>query len=170
MQWMVMLHSFSAKQIMAEATSTTTMETTEYIPYDIYCFLCNKKFATKRNLKIHEERLHQVCKKPNFICNYCNTGFEHYNVYQDHHSARLKRTLSKKTRKRFDPAAFPEETQQQQGQQESQQVLLLVKKFKKEMQPSPPDAGNLESGDSKDFGQTPLPLPLPPTHHFPPTQ
>ena len=163
-----MLHSFSAKQIMAEATSTTTMETTEYIPYDIYCFLCNKKFATKRNLKIHEERLHQVCKKPNFICNYCNTGFEHYNMYQDHHSARLKRTLSKKTRKRFDPADKPQQQQQQQGQQEQQepqQMLLPVKKFKKEMQPSPPDAGNPESGDSKDFGQTPLP-----THHFSPTQ
>lgn len=160
-----MLRGFSAKQIMAEATSTTTMETTEYIPYDIYCFLCNKKFATKRNLKIHEERLHQVCKKPNFICNYCNTGFEHYNMYQDHHSARLKRTLSKKTRKRFDPA-------QQQGQQESQQepqpMLLLVKKIKREMQPpSPPEAGN---PDSEDSGQTPLPANPPPTHPFPPAQ
>ena len=95
----------------------TTVET---IPYNIYCFLCSKKFASKRNLKIHEERLHQVCKKPTFICSHCNTGFEDYIMFQDHHSARLKRTLSKKTKKRQDEA----------------DKLLIVKKIKKETEES----------------------------------
>jgi transcription initiation factor TFIID subunit TAF12 len=122
---------------MADATSTHTMETTEYIPYNVYCFLCNKKFATKRNLKIHEERLHQVCKKPTFICNYCNTGFDHYSMFQDHHSARLKRTLSKKTRKRYEPDQQQQQQQEQQQQQQQQeQQILIVKKIKKEMQPT----------------------------------
>lgn len=71
-----------------------------------YCILCNKNFVSFRNLKIHEERLHQVCKKPNFICNFCNTGFEHFIYYQDHFSARLKRSMSKKSRTKnnFDAA------------------------------------------------------------------
>ena len=65
-----------------------------------YCILCDKEFVSKRNLKIHEDRLHQVCQKPNFICNFCNTGFEHYPYYEAHFSARLKRTLAKKSKKK----------------------------------------------------------------------
>jgi hypothetical protein len=70
--------------------------------FKAYCILCDKEFASLRNLKIHEERLHQVCKKPNFICNFCNTGFEHYTYYEAHFSARLKRSLAKKSRKKKD--------------------------------------------------------------------
>lgn len=70
-----------------------------------FCYLCNKNFASNRNLKIHEERLHQVCNKPNFICNFCNTGFEHYIYYEAHFSARLKRSMAKKGKQKNNFAA-----------------------------------------------------------------
>lgn len=105
----------------------------EYIPYDVYCFLCNKKFATKRNLKIHEERLHQVCKKPTFTCNFCHTGFDDYHLFQDHHSARLKRTLSKKIRKKNDP------------DNNKTPQLVFAKKIKKEL----PTSEDLPNNDNE---------------------
>ena len=65
-----------------------------------FCLLCNKAFVSERNLKIHEQRLHQVCTPPTFMCNFCHTGFNNFSHYEDHYSARLKRSLSKKSKKK----------------------------------------------------------------------
>ena len=65
-----------------------------------FCLLCNKEFANPRNLKRHTNYAHKLCEAPTYVCNFCHTGFVNWDDYEKHHSNRLMKTFSRKTKKR----------------------------------------------------------------------
>ena len=77
----------------------------------LYCLLCQKQFASEKNLRRHHNRQHQVCTTPPYLCNFCHTGFQTFEEYKSHHSERLLRQHAKKSKKKVTvvpPAPFVE--------------------------------------------------------------
>ena len=68
--------------------------------HSTFCLLCNKEFASPRNLKRHANYAHKLCDTPAYVCNFCHTGFVRWEDYEQHHSHRLMKTFARKTKKR----------------------------------------------------------------------
>lgn len=72
----------------------------EITNYNKFCLLCKKVFATEKNLKRHISYAHKLCDPPAYVCDFCHTGFVRWDDYETHHSERLMKTFSRKTKKR----------------------------------------------------------------------
>ena len=72
-----------------------------------YCLLCDKSFMNVKNFKRHQNYLHRLCDPSPYICTYCNCGFEDYQSYENHTKAALKKSFSRKTKKR-QPKKMPD--------------------------------------------------------------
>jgi hypothetical protein len=64
------------------------------------CLVCDKGFASTKNLERHHNRMHKVCETPPYLCNFCHTGFLRWEDYQFHYNQRLIREHIKKSKKR----------------------------------------------------------------------
>ena len=65
-----------------------------------YCLLCDKNFMSAKHLKRHQNYLHRHCEPAPYVCTFCNCGFEDYSLYENHTKAAMKRSFSRKTKKR----------------------------------------------------------------------
>lgn len=76
--------------------------------YSTFCLLCNKAFASPKNLKRHANYAHKLCDAPAFLCDFCHIGFVRWEDYEKHHSDRLLKTFARKTKKRKVKLVNPE--------------------------------------------------------------
>ena len=77
--------------------------------HSTFCLLCNKEFASPRNLKRHANYAHKLCEPPTYVCNFCHTGFVKWEDYEQHHNQRLMKTFGRKTKKRKVKTVVPED-------------------------------------------------------------